>query len=277
MNYSKSCLIFLFAALLVTGCRKITASKTTAGVAFTFGTSGQNCTGTTLAGAYITNTALVAKNTATIQVNVTSIGDYSISTDTINGIYFSNTGTFTTLGTQDVVLSGQGNPIAPGSNDYHITAGTNHCTINITTQPPGSLTCNFNGVAKDFSYAFHSSLLYNAGINFKVGGALTTDTHTNFQIWIQHPSIKPLTAGTFDVNLGNNFYVLGQYTDAVYNYWIDQSQGPTHINPFTVVITSATPELVTGTFSGIIEENAGYGPNYITVTNGVFTAPIDNY
>lgn len=282
MNYLKLSFLLLISAVIFSSCKKVstptpapTQPVTPTGVAFTLGGDGSNCTGATLSGDFITGTALL-NNTATIQVNVTSVGDYSITTDTVNGMNFNKTGTFTTTGIQNIILTGTGTPIAAGTNNYLIHAGSDSCSVSITCAPQGTLTCKFNGVTQDFSNAFRATLLYNAGINFKVYGNLTTATNTNFEVWIQHPSINPLTTGTYTVGMGNNFYVKGQYTDAVFNYWMDDGQGPAHTDPFTVTITSVSSTVVTGTFSGIIEENAGFGPSYITVTDGAFTAPLSN-
>ncbi len=77
--------------------------------------SGLNhCVGN-IAGSYTAGTPLNASNTYTLTVYVTVVGNFTISTKTVNGITFYYTGTFTTLGTQMVTLTGYGTPVSVGN------------------------------------------------------------------------------------------------------------------------------------------------------------------
>jgi len=73
----------------------------------------------TISGAYNSNTPLSGSNTVSIRVYVVYLGNFTIATNTVNGMTFSYTGRFTTIGSQDVILSGSGTPIARG--DYTLT------------------------------------------------------------------------------------------------------------------------------------------------------------
>ncbi len=74
-----------------------------------------NCGGITVSGSYMTGTAMTAANKMTVPVTVASVGSYTISTDVVNGISFSGSGTFSTVGTQVVTLMATGVPVAAGS------------------------------------------------------------------------------------------------------------------------------------------------------------------
>ena len=87
-----------------------------------------NCTGATIAGIYTVGTNLSATNTLTVQVNVTVSGSYSISTNIVNGLSFSKTGTSTTTGTQNVTLIGSGLPTTAGVNNFTIN-GASGCSF----------------------------------------------------------------------------------------------------------------------------------------------------
>jgi hypothetical protein len=102
------------------------------------------CTGATTSGTYTAGTALTAANTISIGVNVTALGTYTISTTTNNGITFSKSGSFSTLGAQTVVLNGTGTPTAAGNFNFPATgAGTGStCTF--------SVTCNAAAVNNDY-------------------------------------------------------------------------------------------------------------------------------
>lgn len=90
-----------------------------------------NCTGAVVNGIYTAGTALTASNTVTINVNVTSPGNYAIATTAINGISFSASGTFNLTGPQQVTLSGSGTPTAAGAFNYPLTGGGNTCAFSV--------------------------------------------------------------------------------------------------------------------------------------------------
>ena len=93
-----------------------------------------NCTGATPAGTYVAGTALTAANTITLNVTVTTVGTWSVTTaPAVNGITFSGTGTFATTGAQTIILAGSGTPIAAGTNTFTVTGGSSACTFQCTT------------------------------------------------------------------------------------------------------------------------------------------------
>jgi hypothetical protein len=94
------------------------------------GTPG-TCTGATQNGTYIAGTPLTATNTVTLNVTVISLGTYSITTTSANGISFSKTGSFIALGPQPVILNGTGTPIAALSANYTATAGITTCIFSV--------------------------------------------------------------------------------------------------------------------------------------------------
>ncbi len=110
----------------------VTAVGGSGSAAFTLAGAGGTCTGAASAGTYTVGTALTASNTVSIQVNVTSIGAYSISSTLANGISFSGSGTFTSTGTKTVALTGTGTPVAATATNYTVTAGGGSCTFSIT-------------------------------------------------------------------------------------------------------------------------------------------------
>jgi hypothetical protein len=77
-----------------------------------YGLSGEPnmCANAQVNGQYLTGVALTGSNYVVLNVNVVTAGDYTIQTDTQNGVSFSATGTFTKTGTQTVTLAGSGTP-----------------------------------------------------------------------------------------------------------------------------------------------------------------------
>lgn len=92
-----------------------------------------NCATAVLAGTYQSGTALTSANTVTLTVNVTVIGPWSLSTTpAVNGVTFSGSGTFSTSGSQTIVLTGAGTPSAGGTFNFPITVGTSSCNFPVT-------------------------------------------------------------------------------------------------------------------------------------------------
>ncbi len=122
----------------------ITVVAAAAPAVFTLNGAPTACTGVTMAGTYTQGIILTAANTATLSVNVSTIGGYTITTAPANGVIFSATGSFTTTGPQTVVLKGVGTPTAAGAANYTATGNaSSSCTFSITyaaPAPPATLT-----------------------------------------------------------------------------------------------------------------------------------------
>lgn len=73
------------------------------------------CTGYSVSGTCYSGTPLTSTNTMVVTVTVTVPGNFTISTNTVNGMTFAHTGNFMTPGAQVVVLTGRGTPVGPGT------------------------------------------------------------------------------------------------------------------------------------------------------------------
>lgn len=114
----------------------------TAGPAtFTLATSGTACTPFDLQGSYIKDTTLILANKVGVQVNVSATGTYTITTNTLNGYSFSNTGTFSTTGVQTVYLQGAGKPVAAQTDNFTVTAGSLTCSFPVTVLAAAPSPC----------------------------------------------------------------------------------------------------------------------------------------
>lgn len=96
------------------------------------------CTGYSVSGNFVAGTRLLNTNNIAVKTTVTVLGNYTIRTNTVNGMTFSYTGTFVTLGSQAVILTGSGTPAASGTYQFipqiigpHPIGGET-CTADIT-------------------------------------------------------------------------------------------------------------------------------------------------
>jgi len=95
------------------------------------GDSAGNCKPVVVAGIYTPGVALTPVNTVQVRVTVAVAGDYLITTNRVNGIAFSKSGTFTSTGDQTVTLNGTGTPLNSGAQNYTVRFGNSSCTFSI--------------------------------------------------------------------------------------------------------------------------------------------------
>ncbi|MFK5855086.1 MAG: FISUMP domain-containing protein [Bacteroidota bacterium] len=96
------------------------------------GTSG-SCDNTGVYGDYKTGQVLGATEFVTIEVNVTAIGAYSITTSIANGYSFGANGVYSTTGIQTVDLAGSGTPVTYQTDNFTATASNSGgtCTFDV--------------------------------------------------------------------------------------------------------------------------------------------------
>ncbi len=93
------------------------------------------CNGAVVNGTYTSGVATTPLNNVVLNVDVTTIGTYNISTAVVNGMSFSKSGTFTTTGVQPVILVGSGIPVGSGIFNLTASTGTSNCTFSVTVAP----------------------------------------------------------------------------------------------------------------------------------------------
>ena len=130
---------------------------------YTLNVNAGACSGATYAGTYTAGTPLTGTNAVLLNVTVITPGTYTITTNTVNGMTFSGTGTFIIAGSQPVVLIGSGTPTVSGAFNFTTTAGISTCTFSITV----------NGTVLNSEY-----ILYTPYSNFsqRLVGGTTADT-----------------------------------------------------------------------------------------------------
>lgn len=191
--------------------------------AYTFNGAPGNCTGFTPGGTYSAGTALGAGNFVTVTVNVTTLGTFIITTNTVNGITFSANGTFTATGPQAVQLSGSGTPLAAGTFNY--TPTSNGCAFPITVTGNASTSV--------FTYTGAPGTCTTA----TPAGVFTAGT--------------PLTAAN-TVSVGVNVTTIGTYaisTAAVNGISFAGSGSFAATGPQTVVLTGTGTPTIAGPFN----------------------------
>lgn len=83
-----------------------------------------NCASVTLEGDLFIGVLLSDKNKLSIELDVKNTGNWNIRTNTVNGISYSGSGSFTTTGTQTIELTGKGTPIQAGAIQLVLTSNS---------------------------------------------------------------------------------------------------------------------------------------------------------
>jgi hypothetical protein len=251
----------------------------TAAYSFNGGTS--SCTGALVNGAFTTGTAASSGNTIVLNIMVNTIGTYSISTNTVNGITFTGTGTFTTAGAQTVTLTASGTPTSAGI--FAFTPGSNGCTFNVTVTSSGGggsgnfLRYKLNGVLTNFNRNLVGYYVPppGAGIPYSISvqGKNSDVAGSLEELWVSVTNPTNPTTGiynnrTFSTGTTDRGSQVAFYPTGFPNiYW---SSSVFDANTLTVTITSVSTSSAVGTFAGTIYETNGIGPSTKQVTEGEF-------
>lgn len=164
-----------------------------------------DCLPKTVNGTYAAGVALVpASNTITVNVNVTQTGTYAITTDTVNGYYFSASGIFTAPGNNTVTLRGNGTPFANGVNNFVVSFDSTFCDIQVTVSSPGAGTLagspnacapiTVNGTYSP-GVALTTTNTAVVQVNVTTAGAISITTDTVAGIWFTYAGVLPVGNG----------------------------------------------------------------------------------
>ena len=212
-----------FCEVSVTG---LPAGSTSGPAVFTLVGSPAGCSAFNLTGTYYKDTLLDIRHTVKVNVDVTTVGTYTISTNAVNGYTFSGSGSFGATGPTQITLQGSGKPAAVGTNNFTVTAGTSSCTFPVTvtaatTNPPtgacgatpqGTFTAGTALVAANtivVSHTYTTAGSYTASTNSVNGysfssGSVTAAAGTPTNITLTGTG-TPTAAGTnnFTINFGD--------------------------------------------------------------------------
>jgi hypothetical protein len=167
------------------GCT-ITVTTVSTLATFTLDGAPGGCMGAAVAGTYTAGTLLTSSNNVTINVNVLTVGAYTITSPTSNSMTFTGSGVFVTTGPQAIVLTGSGTPASSGSTNIPLTAGSSTCSFTVTVagaSPPAVFTVNCGAATVNGTYtqnvALTSSNTVAIGVNVATAGAYAISATAN--------------------------------------------------------------------------------------------------
>ncbi len=224
-----------------------------------------------------------------IQVNVDSLGSYSIYTDLQNGFMFADSGFFSTAGINTIKLKPLGTPILNIPTTFTVTFDTTACGFTVYVQDStgtglggggggGTDSTNLSDTAWKFSV---NSATFNGPIDsaflkdttfgtFLVLVGSTVATGDSAFVLSVPANGGVITPGTYTTDTASVFY-LYDLTTGTYIYSANFSTAPGAVVSITIVAYDPVTKIVTGTFSGTAKDAAG---NAVTITNGTFKAKV---
>src|SRR4030095_3455457 len=126
---------------------------------------------------YETGTSMTSSNKVVLNVNVTAIGSWSLSTTAVNGITFSGSGNFTTTGAQTITLTASGIPTGSGNINIPVNNGTSSCSFPLTIAAAAVVDWKFTEGANTYQGTTSSSQVQVVGpfSTFSYSGSNNTD------------------------------------------------------------------------------------------------------
>jgi hypothetical protein len=101
---------------------------------YALSTNGPNCMNAVVSGVYKKGTATNTSNTVDIEVNVNTIGTWTMNSAGVAGYYFQGAGTFANTGTQTITLMAAGTPNMAGPQTFTLITGTTTCAFVVTVE-----------------------------------------------------------------------------------------------------------------------------------------------
>jgi hypothetical protein len=132
MKILKYLSVILFTGIIFSACQKeYDIIDSTATGTLKEDTSG-DCMPVTINGIYTANVNVSTANFVDIQVNIDNIGIYDIRTDTVNGYYFTGTGSVAITGLNTIRLHAGGKPIISGIDIFKVKFSGTVCELNVS-------------------------------------------------------------------------------------------------------------------------------------------------
>ena len=234
----------------------VSGATNTAAV-FTLGGAPNACSGIVLTGTYKAGLATSASNTAKFNVNVTTVGTYSITTNALNGVTFSGSGSFAATGAQTITLTASGTPAAANSFNYVVTATSGTCTFSVTytaAAPPAVYTLGgapavCTGATVDGTYSPGTAM--TAANTVTISANVTTAGSYS----ITTTAVNGMTfsaTGVFAATGPNNIVLVGSGTPTAPGAFTFTPVAGTSLCTFAVTVTGAAPvNFITAKINGI--------------------------
>jgi len=178
---------------------------TVVNASFTLTGAPNNCFDAYVNGTYVSGVLLSGSNTVNINVTVTAIGNYSLTTDTINGIWFSRSGTFTSTGNQIITLIGNGTPEFARNLIFTPLTSSSSCNFKVTIRDPAPLAV----YVLESGYGNPNPCIQTISGTYTAGIPLTNSNMVSIRVYVAEKG--NFTIATYTIN-GMTFSYTGVFS-----------------------------------------------------------------
>jgi len=135
------------------------------------------CSNAFLNGTYQATIPMTPSNTLVLDVNVTTVGSWSLNSSTANGIWFSGSGNFSATGQQTITLTATGTPAAAGDFNIAVNNGTSNCLFQVTFTAAAVIDWKFTEGTVTYQGSMDNSQLQSVGpiSTYSYSGSNTDD------------------------------------------------------------------------------------------------------
>jgi hypothetical protein len=185
----------VMAIILFAACQKELNFEPIPNNGFAIGTlksTSGNCLPKKVNGVYKKDETLTSTNFIEVTVDITTVGNYIIKSDTIAGFSFIGIGTVTATGLNTIKLIGEGTPDSIGTKSFTIKFDTSVCKVdvNVVTAVNPNAVYTFAGAPGSCSGATTGAGVYTVGL--PVGA-----THTvTLNVAVTNPGLYTINTGT---------------------------------------------------------------------------------
>ena len=226
-----------------------------------------DCSNADVNGTYQAATSMTPSNNVVLDVNVTAVGSWNLTSATVNGISFSGSGNFAATGAQQITLTATGTPTAAGNINITVNNGGSNCSFPVTFTAATAVDWKFTEGSTTYQGVTDNAQLQSNIVS--VFGYTGSNTDDNIII-----ALADLGGG---IN-ANETYNTNSLTSNGGGFVFDAGSGETYnadnqtagVNLIIKVTSHNTStKSIQGTFSGTVRNSA----NAIkTITNGQFKA-----
>jgi hypothetical protein len=212
------------------GCSFTVSVLNKAPASYLLGGNPNDCASISSQSTFIEGQLLNASDTVALQVVVSAPGSYSISTDTVSGVSFSASGTFSAIGAQTITLFASGSASASGFLFFKVKADSSQCSFSIAVQNADPLATYVlqSGISNGMDYCSPQSIRgnYTAGIPLDSSNTITVSPYATVK--------GNYTISTYKIN-GMIFSASGTFSaPGNYSVALQGSGTPLVVGTFTV-------------------------------------------
>jgi hypothetical protein len=282
---------------LLVSCKKETSiengGSVTVNATGTLKDSSGNCYPDSVAGTFYDGVTPGDTNYVQIKVNVATAGTYLITTDTVNGFYFKDSGFFTNTGLYIINLKAYGTPILQKATDFNVTFDSSVCSFTVNVQDStgtglgGGTTTNPNladsawqfsdGTATyygplDDSYTYHYDTTFSSQ-TFTLwqieGPTFYGDSAVGFILAVPGSNTAPTAGSTYATTSTAEFGFFNSSSGA----YIYEADNTTTSNTLTFTVDSydSVNNILSGHFSGTAKTSSS---GSVTISGGKFKAKV---